>query len=124
MRATLAGPSQVGSEPGDPVRHRLLGPPTTRLGRLSLALLAIAVAWLVIPMVSVTAGVDNGSAMILEVVLLGIPLFLAFACAVSAGAAAALSLLRRGERSLLLALPLLVGAAALLFAVGELTTPH
>ena len=124
MPATLAGPGLASSGQEDPVRHRLFGLPTSGLGRLSLVLLGIAVAWLVIPMLSVTAGVDNGSALILEVALLGIPLFLAFACAISAGVAAAISLLSRGERSLLLALPLLVGALALLFAVGEFTTTH
>jgi len=124
MRATPAGPGHLSSGPEDPVRHRLLGFPTSGLGRLSLWLLGVSVACLAIPVVSVTAGVDNGSALILEVVLLGIPLFLTFACAISAGVAAALSFLRRGERSLLLALPLLVGALALIFAVGEFTTPH
>ena len=124
MRARFAGPSRVGSGPEKPVQHRLLHQPTSGLGRASLALLGIAVALMVIPMVSVTAGVDNGSALILEILLLGIPLFLAFTCAISAGVAAAISLLRRGERSLLLALPLLVGALALIFAIGEFTTPH
>ena len=124
MRATLAGPGHVGSGPEDSARHRLLGLPTSGLGRLSLWLLVISFACLAIPMVSVAAGVDNGSALILEIVLLGIPLFLAFACAISGGVAAALSFLRRGERSLLLALPLIVGALALIFAVGEFTTPH
>jgi hypothetical protein len=94
------------------------------LGGVSLALLGIAVAWLVIPMVAVTAGVDNSSALVPEILLLAIPLFLAFACAISAGVAAAISLLRDGERSLLLALPLLAGALALIFAIGEFTTPH
>jgi len=124
MRVTAASPNQAGSGSGDPARHRLLHPPTSGLGRASLALLVIAFAWLVVPMVSVTAGVDSGSALILEVMLLGIPLVLAFACAISAGVAAAFSFLRRGERSLLLALPLLVGALALIFAIGEFTTPH
>ena len=124
MPATLAGPDHVSSGPEDSSRHRLLGLPTSGLGRLSLWLLVISVACLAIPMVSVTAGVDNSSALILEIVLLGIPLFLAFACAISSGVAAAISLLSRGERSLLLVLPLLVGALALIFAVGEFTTPH
>ncbi len=124
MPATLAGTGRASSGHEGSARHRLLGLPTSGLGQLSLWLLGLSVAFLAIPVVSVTAGVDDGSALILEVVVLGAPLVLAFACAVSAGSAAAISILSRGERSLLLALPLLVGALALIFAVGEFTTTH
>ena len=98
--------------------------PITTLGRVSLALLGIAIVVVVIPMVAVAAGVDNQSALILEIALLWIPMLSAFASAITAGVVAAVALFRRGERSLLLVLPLLVSALALLFVIGEATTPH
>jgi len=124
MRARLAGVNPAAPGQQEPVRHRMFRLPTTRLGRLSLALLGIAIAVMVIPMVAVAAGVDNQSALILEIVLLAIPMFSAFVSAVAAGVVAAVALFRRGERSLLLALPLLVSALALMFVIGEATTPH
>jgi len=124
MRARLAGVNPAAPGQQEPARHRMFRLPTTRLGRLSLALLGIAIAVMVIPMVAVAAGVDNQSALILEIVLLAIPMFLAFVSAVAAGVVAAVALFRRGERSLLLALPLLVSALALMFVIGEATTPH
>ena len=124
MRVRLAGVSPAAPGPQEPVRHRMFRLPTTTLGRVSLALLGIAIVVMVIPMVAVAAGVDNQSALILEIALLAIPMFSAFVSAVAAGVVAAVALFRRGERSLLLVLPLLVSALALLFVIGEATTPH
>ena len=124
MRTRVAAVSPVGSGPQEPIRRRMFGRPTTRLGLVSLALLGIAVASMVIAMVAVAAGIDNQSALILEIALLAIPMVAAFASAMAAGVIAAVALLRRGERSLLLALPLLVGALALMFVIGEVTTSH
>jgi len=123
MRVRLAGASPAPGQQ-EPVRHRMFRLPTTRLGRLSLALLGIAVAAMVIAMVAVAAAIDNQSALILEIALLAIPMVAAFASAIAAGVIAAVALLRRGERSVLLALPLLVGALALMFVIGEVTTSH
>ena len=124
MRVRLAGASPVAPGQQEPVRHRMFRLPTTRLGRLSLVLLGIAIAVMVIPMVAVTAGVDNQSALILEIALLAIPMVAAFASAIAAGVVAAVAVFRRGERSLLLALPLLVSALVLMFVIGEATTTH
>jgi hypothetical protein len=124
VRATFAGVSPPVSGPHGPVRRRrLLRLPSTRLGRLSLLLLGVAIALMVVPSVAVAAGVSSDSALILEIALIAVPLFASFATAIAAGVVAVVALFR-GERSLLLTVPLLVGAFALMFAIGELTTPH
>ena len=78
MRAKFAGVSPPASGPQEPVRHRMLGPPTTRLGRVSLVLLGVAITVMVIPTVAVAAGVSSDSALLLEVVLIAIPVFCAW----------------------------------------------
>ena len=44
--------------------------------------------------------------------------------ALGGGAAAAVSIVRRGERAALVLMPLLVGLLALVFVAGELIVPH
>lgn len=46
------------------------------------------------------------------------------ATSLGGGGAALLALLRRGERGALVMLPLIVGALALIFALGEVAAPH
>lgn len=123
MRAEVAHVHPTGSGAKGPIRSRILRPPTTTLGRLSLMLLGVAIAFMAISSLAVSSGVSGDSALVLEIVFLAIPVFGAFASALAAGVLAVVALLR-GERSLLLAIPVLLGAFALMFVIGELVSPH
>jgi hypothetical protein len=74
-------------------------------------------------MAAVGAGVDRESARALEVVLISVPLVAAFAAAMAAGVGALIALVR-GERSLLLAVPALLGLLAVWWVIGEIVTSH
>jgi len=106
-----------------PFRRRLAWRPTTRDGNRALVLLGVAVGFWASMAIAVTLGVSGESALLLEVVFLAVPVVCAFASAIGAGVLAILALVH-GEHALLVGLPLVVGAFAIFFVIGELAVPH
>jgi len=102
-----------------PTGHRRAGihlPPRTRLGFWAVRLLA-AFAALFVTLCALVAAGQRG----VWLLSLVIPLFL---CGLVAGATAAFAVVRRGERSVLVFLPLVVGILIIIFVVGELIGPE
>ena len=93
-----------------PARIRLL--PETRLGFWAVRFL-VAFAVFFLTLCALVAAGQRG----VWLVSLVVPLFL---LGLLAGATAAFSVVRRGERSLLVFLPLIVGLVVVFFVVGEL----
>jgi hypothetical protein len=104
------------------MRHRFLTWPSTRDGRRA-GWLGLGVVGLFL-MTSAMAGAgayewSRGA----RIALLGIPAGLAMLASIGA-LVFAIRALRQGERSIALVLPLLLGAFAVLFVVGEFAFPH
>ena len=100
---------------GTPTGHRRVGihlAPRTGLGFWAVRLL-IAFAALFVTLCALIAAGQRG----VWLVSLGIPLFLS---GLLAAATAAFAVVRRGERSVLVFLPLIVGILIAFFLVGEL----
>ena len=98
--------------------------PTTRLGLWAVRLLVAFVAGLVVGMSLAGAGQISGGEGAFDNLWLTVPLMgVALATVVAgvlAGVAAAFAIVRRGERSVLVFLPLLVLLFIAIFFVGEL----
>jgi len=109
--------------PLKPRRGRFFRPPTTGAGRRALMLLAVAVAAWAVMTAAVAAGVRGDSAVPLQVVFLFVPNVVGL-LSVLAGLVNAVLALIRGDRSPAIALPMLIGAFALMFVIGELAVPH
>ncbi len=123
MRGKLVGAGLGIPGSSAPLRRRLAWRPTTRDGIRALVLLGVAVGFWASMGIAVALGVSGESALLLEVVFLAVPVVCAFASAIGAGVLAVLALVR-GERALLVGLPLVVGVLALVFVIGELAVPH
>jgi hypothetical protein len=109
------GDSGRGPVEGTPTGHRRTGVrllPRTRLG-LSAVRFLIAFAALFVTLSTLVAAGERG----VWLVSLAIPLFLA---GLLAAATAAVAVVRRGERSVLVFLPLIVGILIAIFLLGEL----
>ncbi len=98
--------------------------PTTRLGWWAVRLLAVFAAGLVVGMSLAAAGQISGGEGAFDNLWLTVPLtgaaLTAIVAGVLAGAAAAFTIFRRGERSILVFLPLIVLGFFAIFLVGEL----
>jgi hypothetical protein len=109
--------------PIGPRRPRIHVVPTTRLGLWAVRLLVAFVAGYVVGMSLAGAGQIGGEGAFdnlwLTVPLMGVGLATVVA-GVLAGVAAAFAIVRRGERSVLVFLPLLVLLFIAIFFVGEL----
>jgi hypothetical protein len=105
-----SGPVQATPTGHRPARIRLL--PETRLGFWAVRFL-VAFAVFFLTLCALVAAGQRG----VWLVSLVVPLFL---LGLLAGATAAFSVVRRGERSVLVFLPLIVGLVVVFFAVGEL----
>jgi len=123
MRGKLVGAGSGIPGSSGPLRRRQAWRPTTRDGIRALELLGVAVGLWASMAIAVALGVSGESALILEVVFLAVPVVCAFASAIGAGVLAILALVH-GERALLVGLPLVVAAFALMFVIGELAVPH
>lgn len=101
--------------------HRYLTWPATRLGRWSaLCAAGVAVWWAVLSATAFLDVADRGWAARAAVIAFGLA---GIAAALSAAVAAVVAVVK-GERSLVLAVPLLFGAFWLLFLLGEFLVPH
>jgi hypothetical protein len=108
-----SGPVQATPTGHRPARIRLL--PRTRLGLWAVRFL-IAFAVFFVTLCALVAAGQRG----VWLVSLVVPLFL---FGLLAGATAAVAVVRRGERAVLVFLPLIVGLLVAFFLVGELIGP-
>jgi len=112
------GPNDTGrvaSNTTDPHKARFHLLPTTRLGWWAVRLaVAFAALFVVGDRIVVVAGRDQGAVLVVGA---GLSLMLA-------GVTAAFAIVRRGERSVLVFLPLIPALLVVLFLLGEFTTPH
>ncbi len=97
--------------------------PVTRAGWWSAGLLAAFAAFLIVLFSLVAAG-ERGGDEFFSNLWLALPGLGAGLSAVLAGVTAAVAIVRRGERSVLVFLVLIVGLIVALFLLGEITIPH
>ena len=113
----------MGSNTTEPHRTILHLLPVTRLGWWSAGLLTAAAA-LFIALVSLVASGQEGGEGFFSNLWLSLPALGAVLSAVLAGVTAGVAIVRRGERSILVFLVLIVGLIVALFLLGETTSPH
>jgi hypothetical protein len=109
--------------------QKLMAWPSTALGRGSLWLLAgfIALMGLFAATMTLYGGVDEVRRLSIQaggrffsLPWIASTLVAAFASAIAAGGAALVAIIRKGERSIAMVLPVFMGAIVLLFSNGEL----
>jgi len=114
----------VENTPIGPRRPRIHLAPTTRLGLWAVRLLVVFVAGLVVGMSLAGAGQIIGGEGAFDSLWLTVPLtgaaLTAIVAGLVAGVAAAFAIVRRGERSVLAFLPIIVLVFFAVFLVGEL----
>jgi len=102
--------------------------PTTRLGWWAVRLAVAFAALFVVGMSLAGAGQKIGGEGVFDNLWLTVPLAVvgmtALLAGVLAGVTAAFAIVRRGERSVLVFLPLIPALLVALFVLGEITTPH
>lgn len=111
----------VAPVPSGSCRRRYLGRPETMLGRRALVLAASAFVWLAF--LSGLAMLDIADWGPVPQFVLGVAGLSGLAVAIAGGVEGLMAVVR-GERSLVLAAPLLFGGFALLLVLGELFVPH
>ncbi len=104
------------------MQHRILTWPSTRDGRRAGWLSLAPVVLTTVTGMLAAAGAYDWSRSV-RIVVLGIPTVGMLVCSLVASVLAVLAL-REGDRSLVLLWPLLLGAAVVLFLVGEFAFPH
>jgi len=97
--------------------------PSTPAGRWSLALAVVSLAALAVFFVMVDAGQTGGDSFTDNWLLTG-PILVVLVAGVGGLVGAVDAVLRRGERGVLLALPVLWGLVVTMFALGEVLMPH
>ena len=116
------------NKPTNPHRARFHLRPTTRLGWWAVRLAVAFAALFVVCMGLAAAGQMIGGEEVFDDGWLTVPMagagMTAVLAGVLAGVTAAFAIVRRGERSVLVFLPLIVGLLVALFLLGEFTTPH
>jgi hypothetical protein len=106
----------------EPPPHRFLTWPSTGGGKWAgLLSLAPVVLGMVTAMFGAVGAYDWSRSV--RIAVLGVPTVGVLLCSLVAGALAVLAF-RRGDRSLVLLWPLLLGASVVLFVVAEFTFPH
>ena len=103
-----------------PMWRRILGLPRARPGWWSIGLTAVFFLFLWIFQLFVASGQRGGDTFFSNP-WLAATILIAAASALAGGVAAALAIFRRGERSILVLLALLLGLFVLIFMLGELT---
>ena len=107
--------------PGQPLKPRFLGRPSTRLGGWSVRLAAIfVVLWIINTTIFMPT---SDSAPWRQVVLPFYGIFMML-CGFAAGIVGLMAVIRRHERSWLVWLTILPGLFVLFFVLGELLVPH
>ena len=113
----------MGSNPTERHRTILHLLPVTRLGWWAAGLLTAFAAFLMVLFSLIAAG-ERGGEGFFSNLWLALPGLGAGLSGVLAGATAALAIVRRGERSVLVFLVLIVGLIVALFLLGEAVSPH
>ena len=108
---------------GTPSR-RPLGVPGTRGARWSLVTPLLLIGGALVPMGIATATGEGGSEWPLAYHVVAFTCLIGGGLAAVAGGILAVRGVVRGERSLLLAIPVLAAALAIAFALGEVLGPH
>ena len=114
------GPSSL---PAPTPRRGVRWLPATRLGWGSLRVGAAFAGFLVLILALVASG-ETGGDTFFSNLLLGLSGLAAGASAIAAGLVALFAIVRRGERSLVVLLVMLIGLYVLVLAIGELVSPH
>ena len=113
----------VAPAPGsEAMRHRILTWPSTSNGRRAGWLSLVPACLMTVTGMLGAAGAYDWSRSV-RIAVLGIPTVGMLVCSLVASGLAVLAL-RKGDRSLVLLWPLLLGAAVVLFVVGEFAFPH
>lgn len=113
-------PSPVGA-PG-PTRSRFLARPSTPTGQRAARLSAGVLGLIVLDAILAAAGAYDWSRPV-RAALLGVTSLAILLGSIAATVITVLAL-RRGDRSIVLLWPLLIGAVAIMFIVGEFAFPH
>lgn len=106
----------------EPMRHHFLTWPSTHDGKRAGWLSLAPVGLMTVTGPLAAAGAYDWSRNI-RFVVLGVPAVGMLLCSLVAGVFAVLAL-RKGDRSLVLLWPLLLGVSVVLFVVGEFAFPH
>ena len=106
----------------EPLRHHFLAWPSTRDGKRAGWLSLAPIGLMTVTGMLAAAGAYDWSRSV-RIAVLAIPTVGMFVCSLVSGGLAVLAL-RKGDRSLVLLWPLLLGAAVVLFIVGEFAFPH
>ena len=114
-----ATPPARGSVPRQPLWRRVLALPSTRAGWWAVGLAAGFFGFFGVFMVLVASGQRGGDTFLDNLWLSG-TMLAAGLSAIAGGVTAALAIVRRGERSLLVIAALLLGLLLLVFALGEI----
>ena len=114
-------------DPTKPRRARFYLRPTTRLGWWAVRLAVAFAALFVVGMSLAGAGQKIGGEGVFDNLWLTVPLtgvgLTAVLVGLLAGVTAAFAIVRRGERSVLVFLPLIVGLLVAIFLLGEIAGP-
>jgi flagellar biosynthesis protein FliQ len=112
----------------NPRRARLRLLPTTWLGWWAVRLMVAFAVLFLVGVSLVAAGEKSAGDAAFDSLWLTVPLtgvgLTAVLAGVLAGVAAAFAIVRRGERSTFVFLPLIVGLLVALFLLGEIVSPH
>jgi len=109
--------------PAGPPEHGFLRSPSTRPGRWSLLLLAVAVVLFAVANIAVATGQEGGET-VFDNLWISVPMLGAGATVLTAGGFAGFAIIRRRERSLPVAGVMAFGLLVFLFLVGEISSPH
>ena len=109
--------------PGQPLRRRVLGWPSTRLGWWSVGLAVGFFAFFGLFQALVASG-QRGGETFFSNPWLSLSILVAAGSAIVAGVAAVVAIFWKRERSFFSFLALLLGLIVLVFTLGELAIPH
>ena len=99
--------------------------PTTQLGKWSVGLIASTIGLFIFTSFIVVGLFKQvGGDSLTDNLYISIPMILAAGSAVAALITGLISVWKYKERSMLIAVPILVGLIITLFLLGEITTPH
>lgn len=97
--------------------------PQTALGKAATTIFSVGVVAFAFMQIMVASG-QTGGETLTDNLLLAIPSLVAITCTIAAGGVSAISIFLRSERSILNYAVGALGFLAIIFIIGEFTTPH